>query len=416
VKADKREDSGEINEGVNKRDGIVIRRTNFLFLCVFIIFISIYFAGNYYVGLRFFQSIQNFIEPYSFLYWIGYLFLAISLFAVKLGKRIYPGSVNYLATITGDYWLAAVYYSLLIWIDVDIIHFLINFAFPGAQMTNYPSLYWGLAVLSMVSLLLIYGTWNANHPRVTHYDVFIKKAVPELPELHAVMVSDIHLGPVIDNKHLESMVKKINELDPDIVFLVGDTIDEDVRFFISNKMPEILKKLQPRCGVYAVLGNHEYIGGRSKQAIEYLRQAGVNVLVDECVKVNNQFYIVGRDDRMAAHMAGKTRIELSELLKDIDRNLPIILLDHQPVSLGEGQQNGVDLQLSGHTHAGQFFPNTLISRHVFENSWGYSKKGDFQIIVTSGFGTWGPPIRIGSYSEIVDINISFQNKIRFNEP
>ena len=76
---------------------------------------------------------------------------------------------------------------------------------------------------------------------------------------------------------------------------------------------------------------------------------------------------------------GKTRIELSELLKDIDRNLPIILLDHQPVSLGEGQQNGVDLQLSGHTHAGQFFPNTLISKHVFENSWGYSKKGYFKV-------------------------------------
>lgn len=378
-----------------------------LFLIILIIFVSIYVAGNYYVGLRFFQSIQSFIEPYSFLYWTGYLFLAISLFAAKLGKRVYPGSVNYLVAITGDYWLAAVYYSLLIWADADIFHFLINSAFPEVQITNYPSFYWGFAVLSVVSLLLIYGTWNANHPRVTHYDVVVKKTVPELPELHAVMVSDIHLGLVIDNQHLESMVKKINELAPNIVFLVGDTIDEDVRFFINDKMPETLKKLQPEYGVYAVLGNHEYIGGRSKLAIEYLRQAGVNVLVDECVKVKNQFYIVGRDDRMAARMAGKTRIELSGLLEGIDHNFPIILLDHQPINLGEGQQNGVDLQLSGHTHAGQFFPNTLISRHVFENSWGYLKKGESQIIVTSGFGTWGPPIRIGSYSEIVDINISF---------
>ncbi|RXA21913.1 metallophosphoesterase [Methanosarcina sp. MSH10X1] len=383
------------------------RRASSLFLAILIIFVSIYTAGNYYVGLRFFQSIQSFIEPYSFLYWTGYFFLAISLIAVKLGKRIHPGSVNYLVAITGDYWLAAIYYSLLIWVDVDIFHFLIDFAFPEAKIANYPSFYWGFTVLSVVSLLLIYGTWNANHPRVTHYDVFIKKAVSELPELHAAMVSDIHLGLVIDNRHLESMVKKINELAPDIVFLVGDTIDEDVRFFINGKIPETLKKLQPEYGVYAVLGNHEYIGGRSKQAIEYLRQAGVNVLVDECVKVNNQFYVAGRDDRMASHMAGKTRIELSGLLEGIDHNLPIILLDHQPVNLGEGQRNGVDLQLSGHTHAGQFFPNTLISRHVFENSWGYLKKGESQIIVTSGFGTWGPPIRIGSYSEIVDISISF---------
>lgn len=383
------------------------RRISLLFLCVFIIFISIYFAGNYYVGLRFFQSIQSLIEPYSVLYWTGYSFLSISLFAVKLGKRIYPGSVNFLVAITGDYWLAAVYYSLLLWAGMDVFNFLIGFAFPEAQIIKYPSLYWGFAVLSMVSLLLIYGTWNANHPRIMHYDLVFKKTGSDLPELHAVMVSDIHLGLVNDNQRLESMVSKINELAPDIVFLAGDTIDEDVRFFINSKMPEILEKLQPKYGVYAVLGNHEYIGGNCKLAIEYLKQAGVNVLVDECIKVNNQFYVVGRDDRMAGSIAGKPRIELSRLLEGIDHNFPIILLDHQPVKLEEGQLNGIDLQLSGHTHAGQFFPNTLISRHVFEKSWGYLKKGESQIIVTSGFGTWGPPIRIGSSSEIVDIKISF---------
>ncbi len=383
------------------------RRKSLLFLCVFIIFISIYFAGNYYVGLRFFQSIQILIEPYYVLYWTGYSFLALSLFAVKLGKRVYPGSVNYLAAITGDYWLAVVYYSLLIWAGADALHFLISFAFPETQIVKYPSFYWGFAVLSMVSLLLLYGTWNANHPRIAHYDLVIKKTAPDLPELHAVLVSDIHLGLVNDNKRLESMVNKINELAPDIVFLAGDTIDEDVRFFINSKMPEILEKLQPEYGVYAVIGNHEYIGGNCKLAIEHLKQAGVNVLVDEYIKVNNQFYVVGRDDRMAGSMAGKTRTELSRLLEGIDHNFPIILLDHQPVNLKEGQHNGIDLQLSGHTHAGQFFPNTFISRHVFEKSWGYLKKGESHIIVTSGFGTWGPPIRIGSSSEIVDIKISF---------
>jgi len=110
---------------------------------------------------------------------------------------------------------------------------------------------------------------------------------------------------------------------------------------------------------------------------------------------------------MAGSMTGKPRTELSRLLEGIDHNFPIILLDNQPVNLEEGQHSGIDLQLSGHTHAGQFFPNTLISRHVFENSWGYLKKGESQIIVTSGFGTWGPPIRIGSSSEIADIKISF---------
>ena len=127
-------------------------------------------------------------------------------------------------------------------------------------------------------------------------------------------------------------------------------------------MPEILKKLRSRYGVYAVLGNHEYIGGNNELAVEYLQQAGINVLVDECLKINDQFYVVGRDDRMAGRMFGKSRIELSSLIDGIDKSLPIILLDHQPVNLEEGQRNGIDLQLSGHTHNGQFFPNTLISK------------------------------------------------------
>lgn len=378
-----------------------------LFPAIFTIFVSTYVAGNYYVGLRFFQSIQSLIEPYSLFYWSSYAFLATSLFAARLGKRFYPGYVDDLFAVTGNYWLGAVYYSLLIWAGIDFLHFLTGLIFPEIRIINYPSFYWGLAVLFLVFLLLLYGTWNARHPRIVHYDITIKKTVPDLPELHAVMVSDIHLGLVVDSDRLKEMVRRINELDPDIVFLAGDTIDEDVRLFASNKTQEILKKLKSRHGVYAILGNHEYIGGNSELAVECLQQAGINVLVDRCIKVNNQFYVAGRDDRMAGRMNGKQRMELSRLIDGIDHTLPIILLDHQPINLEEGKLNGIDLQLSGHTHGGQFFPNTLISRRVFERSWGYLRKGEYQVIVSSGFGTWGPPIRIGSNSEITDMTISF---------
>jgi len=383
-------------------------RIRSLFLGIVTIFISVYFAGNYYVGLRFFQSIEGFIEPHSFLYWTGYTLLAISMFAARLGKRFYPGYVNDLVAITGDYWLAAVYYSLIIWAGMDVFHFLIDFIIPTAEITKYPSFLWGFLVLFLVLLLLLYGTWNARHPRVVHYDITIKKVVPDLSEIHAVMVSDIHLGLVVDNDRLEKMVSNINELSPDIVFLAGDTIDEDVKLFANNNMHETLKKLKSKYGIYAVLGNHEYIGGNSKLAVEHLQQAGVNVLVDKCITVNNQFHVVGRDDRMASRMAGKPRLELSSIIDGIDHKLPIILLDHQPVNLKEGQLNGIDLQLSGHTHNGQFFPNNLVSRRVFENSWGYLRKGECQIIVSAGFGTWGPPIRIATNSEITDLTISFK--------
>ena len=138
------------------------------------------------------------------------------------------------------------------------------------------------------------------------------------------MVSDIHLGLVVDKDRLKEMVNRINELDPDVVFLAGDTIDEDVRLFASNKMPEILKKLKSRYGVYAVLGNHEYIGGNNELAVEYLQQAGIHVLVDKCIKVNNHFYVAGRDDGVAGRMNVKKRLELSRLVDGIDHTLPII--------------------------------------------------------------------------------------------
>lgn len=377
-----------------------------IFMGVFIIFFLIYLIANYYVGLHYFRSIESFIEPYSLFYWVIYAFSAVSLLVAKLARRIFPGYVGYSVAIAGDYWLAATYYSLLIWIVADILHFLIDLIYPE-QITGYPSLYLGLGVLFLVLMLLIYGTWNARHPRITHYDITISKKAHSPPKLHAVMVSDIHLGLVIDNSRLIEMVDSINELEPDIIFLVGDTIDEDVNLFFDQKMPEILGKLRSKYGVYAVLGNHEYIGGNSKLAVDYLQHAGVTVLVDDYIKVNDQFYVVGRDERMAGYMTGKHRLDLSRLIEGIDHSLPIILLDHQPNNLEEGQKNGVDLQLSGHTHNGQFFPNNLIAKRIFEHSWGYLRKGEYQVVVSAGYGTWGPPIRIGNYSEIIDLNISF---------
>jgi uncharacterized protein len=373
---------------------------------VLIVFFSIYLVINYYVGLHFFKSLQSLIGSYSFFYWAAFAFLAVSLFAARMGRRLFSGRINDLVSIIGDYWLAATYYSFLIWLVADILYFMVNLVYP-AKTTGYPSLYLGAGILFLVGTLLIYGTWNARHPRVMHYDVTIKKTANGLSKLHAVMVSDIHLGLVMDNDRLDDMVKSINKLDPDIVFLAGDTIDEDVKLFLNRRMPELIGKLKSRFGVYAVLGNHEYISGNNELAADYLRQAGVIVLIDEYEKVNNQFYIVGRDERMAGYMTGKRRQDLSRLMDGIDHSLPIILLDHQPHNLEEGQKNGVDLQLSGHTHNGQFFPNNLLAKRVFEHSWGYLRKGEFQVIVSAGYGTWGPPIRIGNYSEIIYLNIFF---------
>jgi predicted MPP superfamily phosphohydrolase len=122
--------------------------------------------------------------------------------------------------------------------------------------------------------------------------------------------------------------------------------------------------------------------------------------------VNDAFYLVGREDR-SIRRTGKNRKPLQELMAVADRNDPILLMDHQPFQLEEGETNGADLQISGHTHHGQLWPLNLITQRVYELSWGYKKKNSTHVYVSCGFGTWGPPVRLGNRPEIVNIRISF---------
>jgi predicted MPP superfamily phosphohydrolase len=202
-------------------------------------------------------------------------------------------------------------------------------------------------------------------------------------------------------------VSVINSLNPDVVLMAGDIIDESVKPFVEQQMGETLKLLKSKYGVYSVLGNHEYIGENGEQAVIELGKAGVQVLRDKTVKIGNSFYIVGRDDPSGERFSSEERKQLSALLGNIDSSLPIIVLDHRPTSLQEAKKSGADLQLSGHTHNAQIFPGQLITGIIYEKDYGYMKEGGFQLIVSSGYGTWGPPVRVGSISEIVDINLNF---------
>ena len=119
--------------------------------------------------------------------------------------------------------------------------------------------------------------------------------------------------------------------------------------------------------------------------------------------------MIGREDVAMPQFTNKQRKSLNEIVSNLDNNLPKILLDHTPVKLEQAEQNGIDLQLSGHTHHGQIWPANIITNMIYELSWGYLKKGKTHYYVSSGAGTWGPPVRTGSSSEIVNIKVSFTN-------
>ncbi len=383
----------------------------FVYSVVIGIVILIYGLLNYYIGLRGWQFLVKHIAFInSKVYWIGFWVIVFSYIASRLGSTFLPNSIAYALKYIGSYWLGAMFYFLLIFIIVDVLHLLIKWSnilnfIP--QLGSFPPIAFGLLIFLIVITILIYGTWNAKNPQVVTYNISIPKETKNYSSLEVVLVSDIHLGTIVNNERLNDMVAKINALEPDIVLMAGDIIDENVKVFVEQGMVETFKKLKPKIGSYAVLGNHEYIGGSPEDAKKHLQEAGIKVLTDSYINVENSFYIVGRDDKSGSHFTGEKRKNLAEILEGVDKTKPILLLDHQPTHLEEADKEGVDLQLSGHTHRGQLFPNHLITQKIFEVDWGYLKKENLQVIVSSGFGTWGPPIRVGNKPELVQIKIDF---------
>ncbi|HWP98408.1 MAG TPA: metallophosphoesterase [Syntrophomonadaceae bacterium] len=372
------------------------------------IFAIIYGLSNYYIALRGWQALASHSRPWAWV-WIAAVTILASLFILaRLVARVLPDGISKVMTYAGSYWMAAWYYLLLLLLLIDLLRLL---AWIG-PLPPLPWVQWRypifLLVSGMVSCLLIYGTWNAWHPVVRDYNLEMPKKTSNLDELNLVMVSDIHLGWIVGVDRLTTMVTMVNQLHPDLILLVGDILDEGVDPQAEQEIPGILGQLSSRFGSYAVLGNHEYISGQADKLPAFLQAGGVTLLRDQSLQVGQSFYLVGRDDRSRGSMEDGKRKDLSELVTAIDLSaLPVILMDHQPFNLEEAESNRVDLQLSGHTHLGQIAPNQLITRAIYEDDWGYLRKGTLQLLVSCGFGTWGPPIRIGNHPEIVHVHIRF---------
>lgn len=375
-----------------------------------IIFLTVFTAINLTIGLRGWAIIRQ-LAPFVnvYLYWILFGLIALSFFLGRLGRRFLPSTVDSIFNVVGGYWIAALYYFIIIAVLLSIVKFVTRFASSGVLFRGYNvELILNMSILIVVFVILVYGTYNANHSKIIKYNVAIDKRAGILKNLNIVTVSDIHLGSIVGKRRLNKMVNEINELKPDIVLLCGDIVDDDISPFLVENMGEPFKQIKSKYGVYAVLGNHEYIGGRIEEIEKAYKEANIRFLKDSVEKVNDSFYVIGRDDASGDRINGKKREDISKLVESCDKTLPIIVLDHQPVKIEEAKNAGVDLQFSGHTHKGQFFPTNLITKKVFKIDYGYLKEGKFNIIVTSGFGTWGPPIRVGSNSEIVKTEVDFK--------
>lgn len=378
------------------------------FIIFFSIVLTIYTLVNFYIFKRVWPGLTG-TGIYRTIFLYSFIFLVLAYPLGRLAENFTRNVATDFLVIVGSFYLGMMVYTFLAILIIDIFRLLNHFLpiFP-AFLTHNPQKTTHLVTLGgllLVFLIVFFGYVNTLFLRVRTFPVEIKKSAGELKELNLVMVSDVHLGTVIRSGRLEKIVDKINDLHPDIVLLPGDIVDEDVNSVAEQNMARILKKLKARFGVFACTGNHEYFGG-VEAAVSYMNQGGITVLQDSVIKVADAFYIAGRKDLMSERLADG-RKSLDWILREVDKSLPIILMDHQPYQLEIPKQNGVDLQLSGHTHHGQLFPFNYITRMIYDLSWGYAKIENTHYYVSCGVGTWGPPIKTNSYPEIVLLNLKF---------
>ncbi len=375
------------------------------------IVVTIYSLLNYYIFIRAIQAIPS---GSSLRIWfiLGFWLVAISFVAARFMERAYPCHFTEALTWTGNIWLAFLLFFFLIALLLDItrllnhfFHFLPAFIYADYVRTKQVIL---LAAVAYTTIMVVTGYINARNPRIKELTLKVDKPGHGLKSLTIAMASDIHLGTIIRKAKARELVRMLNSAKPDLILLAGDVVDEDLAPVIKDNIGEALCELKAGIGVYAITGNHEYIGGAGP-AVEYLEKHCIRMLRDTAILVNGQFYLAGRDDRDKLRFTGKPRKELNEVLKDVDHSYPIILMDHQPFKLSAAADLGVDLQLSGHTHHGQIWPFNYITSAIYELSWGYKKIKNTHFYVSCGFGTWGPPVRLGNRPEVVVIHLIFNN-------
>jgi len=377
------------------------------FLIFFSIVLTLYGLINYYIFKHAIAALPSNSKITGWFTTI-FIFLASAFVFGRVLERVWQTWISTLFTWVGSFWLAAMLYFFLIVVVIDIIRlmgwmlpFLPSFLIhPSAEL----KLIYLYTATGFVGLLVIIGHINAIHPYIRKIEIQAGIPSAHSKEVTIVMASDIHLGTIIGPRRVNKLVNTINGLKPDLILFAGDVVDEDLAPVIRQNLGDSLRKLKATMGIYAITGNHEYIGG-AEAACKYLEQHGITMLRDKVADINGLFYVVGREDRSINSHAGHKRLPLENLLTGLDRSRPIILMDHQPFHLEEAVKQNITLQLSGHTHDGQLWPLNYITQAMFEISRGYKKIGNTHFYVSPGFGSWGPPVRIGHRPEIALIKM-----------
>lgn len=393
---------------------------------IFLFLFPLYLAVGFYLLFRVFHWTFSFAKPlnakrFKIPFGIIYLLcLSSPIFASLLPKNAFTIIIRRIST----YWMGVMLYMLMTIALLDLIRFILKHTrFKNSFLFTPKSLVTiGTAAAIFLSCVCLYGHYNAQNIKLNTYNVDIDKSCGGTKDLKIALVADLHLGYSIGAKQMTQMVTKINEMNPDVVIIAGDIYDNNFDGLDDpDEIRRQFKSIKSKYGVFATYGNHDIeehvlmgftfstqkIKKSSEQMDNFIKESGITLLRDETVLVNDEFYIVGRRDYERPSTDDGSRLSPSDLTQDLDQSKPIIFVDHEPSELQDIADAGADLDLSGHTHDGQLFPSTIAVKFAWENPCGMIKKDSMYSLVTSGVGVFGPFMRIGTDSEICEINVHF---------
>ena len=307
-------------------------------------------------------------------------------------NKLHPAVSRFLSFI-GGYWFIFSYYSLFLLI--------LYVLFYGISQIGQQQLIWqqysGIFSASgfvLILLTILIGSYNAFHPVYRKVEVLTDKKL--LENITIAFASDIHLGTILGRNYSKKLAKNLNAVGADLVLLGGDIIDGNLEFVLKDESYKNLKNIHAPLGKYAVYGNHDYYGENIQKEQEILTSCGITFLKDESIQPAENICVTGLDDFLY-NPRNKIPVPQSECFN--------ILVDHEPWRIKEAAKIGYDLYLAGHTHAGQFYPNSIVTRKIYDLDYGSKYFEQMLAVVSNGYGFWGIPVRVGPAPEIVIISI-----------
>jgi len=340
------------------------------------------------------QTLQTIVWSAVFIITNGLLVLSV--------KRVFANSYRW---VSG--WMLIMHFILLTALVVSFLYggYWLVVSLIGEIGYGSNTLSLRLRALAVVVFLglFIFSLYSAYVPIVRHLSISIDK--PLAKPLRIAVASDLHLGRLFGVTAIDRLTRLMNSTRADMLLMPGDIMDDNTDAFNDYSMDNNLAELCANLpyGVYATLGNHD-LYGHERPISQALRDAGVHLLNDDVFCIEHEglkVWLVGRFDNHK-----RQRVATIDLLAEVDTSQPVILLDHRPSDIDEHSQLPIDLQVSGHTHNGQVFPANFIVSAINRLGYGYEAIGQGHFVVSSGYGFWGIPFRLGSRSEVWLINVS----------